>query len=146
MKAALKIAGVLMLAALLAATAQCAENSTEKARIMASEGIKTVQVGDIEMAYKVMGQGELLVMIMGAGATMDWWPQEFLDGLSSKYRVVVFDKSGHGIHDCLACQLHHCSIRQRHGRSDGRSGNRAGQCCGRFPGRYDRPGAGHRSS
>lgn len=96
MKAALKIAGVLMLAALLAATAQCAENSTEKARIMASEGIKTVQVGDIEMAYKVMGQGEPLVMIMGAGATMDWWPQEFLDGLSSKYRVVVFDNRGMG--------------------------------------------------
>ncbi len=92
----LKIAGVLMLAVLLAATVQCTENSTEKARIMASEGVETVQVGDIEMAYEVMGHGEPLVMITGAGGTMDWWPKELVDRLSSKYQVVIFDNRGMG--------------------------------------------------
>ncbi len=96
MRTASKIVGILMLAALLATTAQCSENSTEKARIMASEGIKTVQVGDIEMAYKVMGQGEPLVMIIGGNGAMDYWPPEFLANLSSKYQVIVFDNRGMG--------------------------------------------------
>jgi pimeloyl-ACP methyl ester carboxylesterase len=93
---AFRIAGLFLLVALLAATAQCAENTTEKARVMASEGIKIVQVGDINMAYKVMGRGEPLVMIIGGTGTMDYWPQEFLDKLSSKYRVIVFDNRGMG--------------------------------------------------
>jgi len=96
MTISLRMVGFFLLMALLAAIAQCAENATEKARIMALEGIKTVQVGDIEMAYKVMGEGEPLLLIMGAGATMDAWPHEFLDNLSSKYQVTVFDNRGMG--------------------------------------------------
>lgn len=96
MRTSLKIAGIFLLVALLAATAQCAENTTEEARIMAPEGIKTVQVGDINMACKVMGQGEPLVLVIGASATMDAWPHEFLDKLASKYQVIVFDNRGMG--------------------------------------------------
>jgi pimeloyl-ACP methyl ester carboxylesterase len=96
MKIISKIAGIFLLLAILAVTAQCTENSTEKARIMASEGIKTVPVGDIEMAYKVMGEGEPLVMIMGAAGTMDWWPKELVENLSSKYPVIIFDNRGMG--------------------------------------------------
>ncbi len=91
-----RIAGILMLAALLAVTGQCTENSTENARLMASEGIETVQVGDIEMAYKVMGQGEPLVMIIGLNAAMDLWDRRFLDDLSSSYQVIIFDNRGVG--------------------------------------------------
>lgn len=96
MKTALKIAGSFLLVALLAATAQCAGNTTEDTIVIASEGIKTVQVGDIKMAYKVMGQGEPLLLIIGASATMDAWPHEFLDNLSSKYQVIAFDNRGMG--------------------------------------------------
>ncbi len=96
MRTVSRIAGILLLAALLTATVQCTENSTEKARIMASEGIETIQVGDIEMAYKVMGQGEPLVMIMGAAGTMDWWPKELVENLSAKYQVIIFDNRGMG--------------------------------------------------
>jgi pimeloyl-ACP methyl ester carboxylesterase len=96
MRTASRVTGIFLLAALLAATVQCAENSTEKAKTLASESIKTVQVGDIKMAYKVMGQGEPLVMIIGGTGTMDYWPQEFLDKLSSKYQVIIFDNRGMG--------------------------------------------------
>lgn len=96
MRIALGIEGILLLLVLLTTVAQCIENSTEKAKILASEGIETVQVGDINMAYKVMGQGEPLVMIIGSGATMDWWSPEFLENLSSKYQVIVFDNRGMG--------------------------------------------------
>ncbi len=96
MRIASRIEGIFLLLVLLATAAQCIEDATEKAKILASEGIKTVHVGDIEMAYKVMGQGEPLVMIMGSGGAMDGWPKEFLDNLSSKYQVIVFDNRGMG--------------------------------------------------
>lgn len=96
MKTALGIAAIFLLVAMLAATAQYAVNSTEETRTLEQENIKTVQVGDIEMAYKVMGHGEPLVMIIGGSGAMDWWPPEFLDKLSSKYQVIVFDNRGMG--------------------------------------------------
>jgi len=96
MRVALRIECIFLLLALLATAAQCIEKSTEKANILASEDIKIVHVGDIEMAYRVMGQGEPLVMIMGSGLDMDWWPRKFLDNLSSKYQVIVFDNRGMG--------------------------------------------------
>jgi len=93
MKTAIIIAGIILLATMLAAATQYTGNSTEQARTLASDDIKIVQVGDIKMAYKVQGQGEPLVMIIGSTGTMDYWPTQFLDSLSSKYQVIVFDNS-----------------------------------------------------
>jgi len=39
---------------------------------------KTV-VGDIQMAYQVLGKGEPLMMIPGLSATMDMWSPRFLE-------------------------------------------------------------------
>lgn len=66
-----------------------------------SEGIpdipvQYVQVGDIEIAYKSIGSGDPLVMIIGYSATMDMWSPEVLRELSSHYRVVIFDNRGLG--------------------------------------------------
>ncbi|HII07618.1 MAG TPA: alpha/beta hydrolase, partial [Methanotrichaceae archaeon] len=58
--------------------------------------IQKAQVNDIEIAYKTFGEGEPLVLIMGYGSTMDLWPPRFLDKLSSKYKVIVFDNRGMG--------------------------------------------------
>jgi pimeloyl-ACP methyl ester carboxylesterase len=58
--------------------------------------IKTVHVGDLDMAYKTIGQGQPLIMIMGSGSTMDLWPPEVLLRLSSEYEVVIFDNRGMG--------------------------------------------------
>jgi pimeloyl-ACP methyl ester carboxylesterase len=56
----------------------------------------SVPVGDINIAYRALGQGEPVVLIMGYGATMDVWDPHFLENLSSKYRVIVFDNRGMG--------------------------------------------------
>jgi len=56
----------------------------------------SVPVGDINIAYRILGQGEPVVLIMGSGSTMDMWDPHFLENLSSKYRVILFDNRGMG--------------------------------------------------
>jgi pimeloyl-ACP methyl ester carboxylesterase len=58
--------------------------------------VKTVHVGDIDMAYKAFGQGQPLIMIIGSSSTMDLWPPEVLSRLSSNHSVIIFDNRGMG--------------------------------------------------
>jgi pimeloyl-ACP methyl ester carboxylesterase len=55
-----------------------------------------VAVGDAELAYRVLGQGEPLLLIQGFRATMDDWDPTLLDALAAHYLVVVFDNRGMG--------------------------------------------------
>ncbi|HEU5432352.1 MAG TPA: alpha/beta hydrolase [Thermomicrobiales bacterium] len=57
---------------------------------------QTVRVGDIDIAYRILGQGEPLLMVMGSQATMDLWDPTLLDRLASRYLVVLFDNRGIG--------------------------------------------------
>lgn len=61
-----------------------------------TETVQMVKVGDINVAYKVFGEGEPLVLITGYSTTMDTWDPRFLEALASKYRVIVFDNRGMG--------------------------------------------------
>jgi 3-oxoadipate enol-lactonase len=58
-----------------------------------------VTVGDIEMYYEVLGQGEPLLLIMGLGGhSLDWgWilPRRLAD----RYKVIMFDNRGAGRSD-----------------------------------------------
>jgi pimeloyl-ACP methyl ester carboxylesterase len=58
--------------------------------------VERIPVGDINISYRVLGQGDPIVLIMGSGSTMDMWDPRFLDNLSSKYKVIVFDNRGMG--------------------------------------------------
>jgi pimeloyl-ACP methyl ester carboxylesterase len=58
--------------------------------------IKTVRVDDITIAYEDFGQGKPLLLIMGYGSTMDFWPPAVLSNLSKDHRVIVFDNRGMG--------------------------------------------------
>jgi len=58
--------------------------------------VEKVPVGDIDIAYRVLGQGDPIVLIMGSSSTMDMWDPRFLNNLSSKYKVVIFDNRGMG--------------------------------------------------
>ncbi len=58
--------------------------------------MKTVQIDDIEIAYRELGRGYPLVLIMGYSATMDMWDPIALKDLSRKYRVIIFDNRGMG--------------------------------------------------
>jgi len=61
------------------------------------EGATTmIQVGDIHIAYKVFGEGDPLLLIMGYSGTMDLWAPEVLKELASKYQLIIFDNRGMG--------------------------------------------------
>lgn len=57
---------------------------------------KKVRVGDIDIAYKIFGKGDPLLLISGSGNVMDVWPTSFLQELSSNRTVVIFDNRGVG--------------------------------------------------
>ncbi len=61
-----------------------------------SNAIYQADINGVKIAYKLLGSGEPLVMIMGLGATMDAWPQELTDLLSKEYQLILFDNRGMG--------------------------------------------------
>ena len=62
------------------------------------EGMPTekVRVGDIDMAYRMLGNGEPILLISGASAGIGGWDPSTLRSLSSNHTVVVFDGRGVG--------------------------------------------------
>jgi pimeloyl-ACP methyl ester carboxylesterase len=57
---------------------------------------KKVQVGDIDIAYKMLGSGDPILLLNGASDSMDAWDPSFLRSLSSNHTVIVFDSRGVG--------------------------------------------------
>jgi hypothetical protein len=55
---------------------------------------KKVHVGDIDIAYKVFGKGEPILLFNGASDSMDAWDPSFLTGISSNHTVIAFDQRG----------------------------------------------------
>src|SRR5262245_41176367 len=58
--------------------------------------LKKVHVGDIDVAYKMFGKGDPIILFNGASDNMDAWHPSFLTGLSSNHTVIVFDSRGIG--------------------------------------------------
>ena len=58
--------------------------------------MRRIKVGDIQMAYRILGSGDPLVLIMGYGSTMELWEPGLLRSLSASHRVIVFDNRGMG--------------------------------------------------
>ena len=56
--------------------------------------LEKVHVGDIDVAYKVFGKGDPIILFNGASNSMDDWDPSFLTGLSSNHTVIVFDSRG----------------------------------------------------
>jgi len=56
----------------------------------------TAHVNGIEMFYDSRGSGDPLLLIMGLGANLDWWGDDFLNTLARSYRVIAFDNRGAG--------------------------------------------------
>ena len=57
---------------------------------------KKVQVGDIEIAYKMLGKGDPILLFNGASDVMDGWDPSFPMSLSSNHTVIAFDSRGLG--------------------------------------------------
>ncbi len=58
--------------------------------------LEKVHVGDIEMAYKMFGKGDPLILHNGASDNMDAWDPALLSRLASNNTVIVFDSRGIG--------------------------------------------------
>jgi pimeloyl-ACP methyl ester carboxylesterase len=57
-----------------------------------------IHVGDINLYYEIIGQGEPVLFIHGLGSsTRDWEMQ--VEPFSKTYQVVVYDVRGHGVSD-----------------------------------------------
>src|ERR1051326_3247646 len=57
---------------------------------------KKVQVGDIDIAYKVFGKGDPILLISGSSSPMDYWDPTIIKDLSSNHTVIIFDNRGVG--------------------------------------------------
>jgi pimeloyl-ACP methyl ester carboxylesterase len=55
---------------------------------------KKIHVGDIDVAYKMFGKGDPIILFNGASDNMDAWDPSFLTGISSNHTVIVFDQRG----------------------------------------------------
>jgi pimeloyl-ACP methyl ester carboxylesterase len=85
----------------LAYTTPTIKNSTTTATTNASSFLddietKKVRIGDIDIAYKIFGKGELLLFIPGFSMTMDMWDPTVLNRLSSNHTIIIFDNRGIG--------------------------------------------------
>jgi hypothetical protein len=58
---------------------------------------KKVHVGDIDIAYKMLGTCEPILLISGASSDMNAWESSTLRDLSLNHTVIVFDNRGIGI-------------------------------------------------
>ena len=70
-------------------------NATDSSNIQ-SIPAKKVQVGDIEIAYKMLGKGDPILLFNGASDGMDQWDPSFPRSLSSNHTVIAFDSRGLG--------------------------------------------------
>ena len=70
-------------------------NATDSSNIQ-SIPAKKVQVGDIEIAYKMLGKGDPILLFNGASDGMDAWDPSFPRSLSSNHTVIAFDSRGLG--------------------------------------------------
>lgn len=57
---------------------------------------KKVHVGDIDIAYKMFGKGDPLILFNGASDGIDAWDPGFLAVVSSNQTVIAFDQRGIG--------------------------------------------------
>lgn len=59
--------------------------------------VKTVDVGDVKIAYYIRGEGKPLIMINGYISTMSLWDPALLDELAKHHQLILFDNRGVGL-------------------------------------------------
>jgi pimeloyl-ACP methyl ester carboxylesterase len=80
----------------LAPTTTTVQQMSAEAAQIAAVPFQMVTVGDIQTEYKIIGQGEPLLMIMGFSGTAETWDPRLIVALAKEYRVIVFDNRGCG--------------------------------------------------
>jgi len=93
------VVAALVVAALLAASV-VAQAVTPVGTLIGTDArgnsVYRVPANGIEIAYKLLGSGEPLVLIPGLGQTMENWPEAVLDILSQHFQLIILDNRGMG--------------------------------------------------
>ena len=63
---------------------------------VASTPVRIAHTSMGDVAYRELGRGYPLVLVMGYGAPMEAWDRRFVDALAERYQVVLFDNAGIG--------------------------------------------------
>lgn len=56
----------------------------------------SINVGDFNLGYRIVGNGYPLLLIMGYGSTMNLWEPGLIGKLASRFKVIIFDSRGIG--------------------------------------------------
>ena len=71
-------------------------NITDSSANIQNTSEKIAQVGDVDIAYKMLGKGDPILLISGGSADKNAWDPSFIRDLSSNHTVIVFDNRGVG--------------------------------------------------
>lgn len=58
--------------------------------------IYQVNVGNIKLGFKVIGEGEPVILLMGLGGTFENWPDDLINILSNHFQLILLDNRGMG--------------------------------------------------
>jgi pimeloyl-ACP methyl ester carboxylesterase len=78
-----------------AALAACGSSGSSGPDVLTTP-VQVIRTPAGTVAYRELGSGHALLLIMGAGASMDGWPPSMVDALAAHHEVVVFDNAGVG--------------------------------------------------
>jgi pimeloyl-ACP methyl ester carboxylesterase len=78
-----------------AALAACGSSGSSGPDVLTTP-VQVIRTPAGTVAYRELGSGHALLLIMGAGASMDGWPPSMVDALAAHHKVVVFDNAGVG--------------------------------------------------
>ncbi|MEF2229895.1 MAG: alpha/beta fold hydrolase [Pseudodesulfovibrio sp.] len=66
------------------------------ARAVPDSGVRAVRVNGADLACRILGRGDPLLLVMGFGGTMDIWDPALVDDLARSHRVILFDHRNAG--------------------------------------------------
>lgn len=58
--------------------------------------VKRISLGNVEIGYRLLGKGPLIVLAHGSCGNMHTWPVDFLKKLSVNFQLLLFDYPGTG--------------------------------------------------
>lgn len=58
--------------------------------------VSHIQAGDVNVAYRIFGKGDPLLLIMGFAGTMDIWDAALVRELAKQHTVIIYDNRGAG--------------------------------------------------
>jgi pimeloyl-ACP methyl ester carboxylesterase len=91
----LPVSWMLAVCCAAAALAGCGSSGTSGPDVLTAP-VQVARTTAGTVAYRELGSGPALLLITGAGASMDGWPPSMVDALAAHHEVVVFDNAGVG--------------------------------------------------